>query len=257
LDGGKDFDHAAAVAPGRAMVDEGADIVDVGGESSRPGAQPVDEGEELRRVEPVVRALGDTVRISIDTMKPSVARAAIGAGASLVNDVGGRLTEVAAEAGVGLVIMHMRGEPPDMQRDPRYHDVVAEVSAWLGERAELARRAGIEEIYVDPGIGFGKTAAHNLALLRALPELVAKGTPVLVGTSRKSFLGRMGSDASGPALPPGERFEPSRATALWAMAAGAAIVRVHDVAASVAGARLVGEPIEAVSGLAQVAGVGR
>ena len=167
----------------------GADIVDVGGESSRPGAEPVAEGEELRRVVPVIEALSAHVRVSVDTVKRAVAEAAVGAGATLVNDISASLWPVAAEGGVGWVAMHMQGEPRTMQDAPSYDDVVAEVRRFLVERATAARVAGVHEVFIDPGIGFGKTTAHNLALLNHLPELVADGFPVLVGTSRKSVPG--------------------------------------------------------------------
>lgn len=241
FDGGRYFDRTAAIARGQAMIDEGADLIDIGGESTRPGAQPVDEAEELRRVLPVVAHLARRVRVSIDTMKPAVAEAAIALGATLVNDVGGALAPVAAGHGVGLVVMHRQGLPKDMQIDPRYDDVVTEVHTWLGEAAVSARGLGVEEVYVDPGIGFGKSVEHNLSLLRALPELVATGDPVLIGTSRKGFLGRL-AQRSGQALPePAQRLPGSLATAVWAMAAGAAIVRVHDVAPTRHAATLVAE----------------
>ncbi|HLI15204.1 MAG TPA: dihydropteroate synthase [Acidimicrobiales bacterium] len=240
FDGGRYFDRDAAIARGRQMVAEGADVIDVGGESTRPGADPVDEAEELRRVLPVVAALAKLARVSIDTMKPSVAAAAVDAGATLVNDVSASLASVAAAAGVGLVVMHMQGTPKTMQDDPRYEDVVREVHGALRAGAAAARAAGVEEVYVDPGIGFGKTLEHNLALLGALPELVAAGEPVLVGTSRKSFIGRVLAPPGAAPLPPAERFEGSLASAVWAMAAGVAMVRVHDVAPTVHAARLVG-----------------
>jgi dihydropteroate synthase len=246
-DGGRYFDRAAAIEHGRALVAEGADIVDVGGESSRPGAEPVGRDEELRRVLPVVAALAPEVRVSIDTMKPEVAMAAVEEGATLVNDVACCLADVAAATGAGLVVMHMRGTPKDMQRDPRYDDVVREVFDSLTRAATAAHAAGVGELYVDPGIGFGKTAEHNLALLQAVPELVALGEPVLIGTSRKSFLGRLLAPAGAPPLPPEERFEASLATAIWAMAAGAAIVRVHDVKATAQAARLVGEVVRSAA----------
>jgi dihydropteroate synthase len=239
FDGGRYFDHEAAIAHGREMIAAGADIVDVGGESTRPGADPVPADEELRRVLPVVEALAPAIRVSIDTMKPTVATAACEKGATLVNDVANHSARAAAAAGAGLVVVHMRGTPKQMQDDPRYDDVVAEVFGALDSAAAAARRLGVTEIYVDPGIGFGKTVQHNLELLRSLPELVARGVPVLVGTSRKSFLGRLAAPPGGESLPPGDRFEGSLATAVWAMAAGAAIVRVHDVAATVQAARLV------------------
>ncbi|HTZ09539.1 MAG TPA: dihydropteroate synthase [Acidimicrobiales bacterium] len=239
-DGGRYLDPEAAVAHGLAMAAEGADVVDVGGESSRPGATPVAEGEELRRVVPVVRGLAPHVRVSVDTVKPAVAVAAVAAGATLLNDISGGLWSVAAELGVGWVAMHMRGTPPTMQDDPRYDDVVAEVHAVLRRRAARARRAGVGEVWVDPGIGFGKTDAHNLALLRHLPELVAGGDPVVVGTSRKGFLGRLAPGPDGAPAPVAGRLPGSLATATWALAAGAGMVRVHDVAPAVEAATLVG-----------------
>jgi dihydropteroate synthase len=240
FDGGRYLALEAAVARGREMFEEGADIVDVGGESSRPGATPVGVDEELRRVLPVVGALARFGRVSIDTMKPEVAAAACEAGATLVNDVAGRSVGVAAKAGAGIVVMHLQGEPATMQLDPRYDDVVGEVFSALDAAAGAARAAGIDEVYVDPGIGFGKTAAHNLSLLRALPQLVGRGERVLVGTSRKSFLGRVIADSGSP-RPADERLEGSLATAVWAMACGCAAVRVHDVKETAMAARLVGD----------------
>ncbi len=241
FDGGRYFDREAAVERGRVLVAEGADIVDVGGESSRPGASPVEQAEELRRVLPVVAALAGLVRVSIDTAKPAVALAALAEGATIVNDTGGSLAGVAASAGAGLVLMHRKGTAADMQKDPRYDDVVAEVGAFLAAEAAAAHASGVRELWVDPGIGFGKTVAHNLALLEALPGLVAAGEPVLVGVSRKSFLGRIAAGVGRDPLAVEDRFEASLAGATWAMAAGAAIVRVHDVAATAAAARLVGD----------------
>jgi dihydropteroate synthase len=243
-DGGRWFDRQAAVAHGRRLVTEGADVVDVGGESTRPGAEPVDEDEEIRRVVPVVEALAPLVRVSVDTRKAAVAEAAVDAGATLINDVSASLHEVAAATGVGWVAMHMLGEPRTMQQDPRYDDVVAEVRDFLVERAEAAEAAGVAEVWVDPGIGFGKTAAHNLALLAGLPALVAAGWPVVVGTSRKSFVGRLLAESDGrpPAdgpVPVDDRLEGSLATAVVAMAKGAAMVRVHDVGPTVQAARVV------------------
>ena len=219
-DGGIYLDFEAAV---------GADVVDVGGESTRPGATAVTADEELRRVVPVVEALAGEVRVSIDTTKASVAHAALAAGATLLNDVSSSLAAVASEHGAGYVALHCKGTPADMQRDPHYDDVVSEVGEFLELRAADARAAGVGEVYVDPGIGFGKSVRHNLQLLAALPRLVATGVPVLVGTSRKSFIGHLGAD---------DRLEGSLASAVWAMACGAAVVRVHDVAATVQAARL-------------------
>jgi dihydropteroate synthase len=239
-DGGRWFDHDAAIARGLELVAEGADVVDVGGESTRPGAEPVDEAEERRRVVPVIEALAPHVRVSVDTRKAGVAEAALGAGATLLNDVSASLFEVAAGAGAGWVAMHMRGDPRTMQDDPRYDDVVAEVRAFLVGRAERARAAGVGEVWIDPGIGFGKDLRHNLALLAHVRDLVATGFPVLVGASRKRFLGVLtGVDD------PDDRLEGSLAAAVWAMSEGAAMVRVHDVRATVEAARIVGEEIAA------------
>ena len=233
-DGGRWLDRAAAVAQGRRLFAEGADIVDVGGESTRPGATPVDVTEELARVVPVIEELAGLGRVSVDTRKAEVAEAAVRAGASLLNDVSAALSPVAADLGVGWVAMHMRGDPATMQRDPSYDDVVTEVRDFLLDRADAARQAGVEEVWIDPGIGFGKTAEHNLALLKRLDVLVDTGLPVLVGTSRKSFLGRLTGDA-----PADDRLEPSVATATWAMAHGVGMVRVHDVQATVQAAKVV------------------
>jgi dihydropteroate synthase len=228
-DGGRFLDVDAAVAHGLAMVADGADVVDVGGESTRPGAAPVSDDDERRRVVPVIEALrAEGVRVSIDTRKASVAEAAVAAGASIVNDVSARLYDVAAATGAGWVAMHMQGEPQTMQSDPRYDDVVAEVRDFLVERAEVAAKAGVDEIWIDPGIGFGKTIAHNLELLGDLDALVATGIPVLVGTSRKSFLGRIAAGGGAP-LADDDRLEGSVASAVWAALRGAAALRVHDV----------------------------
>jgi dihydropteroate synthase len=241
-DGGQFMDHDLAVEHGLELVAAGADVVDVGGESSRPGAEPVGEAEELRRVVPVIEALAETVRVSVDTTKKAVAMAAIEAGATLVNDISASLWEVAASAGVGWVAMHMQGTPKTMQEAPRYDDVVAEVHGFLLDRASTAVAAGVAEVWVDPGIGFGKTLEHNLALLRRLPELTGAGFPVLVGTSRKGFLGTVAPRVDGSVAPMAERLEASLATATWAMLAGASMVRVHDVGPTVQAATLVGPP---------------
>ena len=235
-DGGRWTDPQRAVARGLEMAAEGAEVIDVGGESTRPGADPVDEAEECRRVVPVITVLAPSVRVSVDTRKAAVAEAAIAAGATLVNDVSASLWPVAATAGVGWVAMHMRGEPRTMQRDVHYDDVVGEVRSFLLARAERARAAGVDEVWVDPGIGFGKTAAHNLRLLRHLGELVAAGHPVLVGASRKAFLGSLLGGA-----PVDDRLEGSLAVAVWAATAGAAMVRAHDVAPTVEALRVVGD----------------
>jgi dihydropteroate synthase len=239
-DGGLYLDAERALSHGIDMFRHGADVVDVGGESSRPGAEPVSEREELRRVVPVVEALALHGRVSVDTVKRAVAEAAVDAGATLVNDISASLWPVAAQSGVGWVAMHMQGEPRTMQRDPRYHDVVTEVYGFLSARARAAVEAGVREVWVDPGIGFGKTASHNLSLLHHLPELVAEGFPVLVGTSRKSFLGRLSLGADGAAAGVEDRVPGSIATATWAMLAGASMVRVHDVPSALQAATLVG-----------------
>jgi dihydropteroate synthase len=252
-DGGLYATVDAAVARGLDLMAAGADIVDVGGESSRPGAEPVPVHVELDRVVPVVEALaaaaridGRGVRVSVDTVKPEVAAAALGAGATLLNDISASLHEVAAAAGAGWVAMHMQGRPRTMQDDPQYADVVAEVAAFLVQRAELALRAGVDEVWIDPGIGFGKTTSHNLSLLRHLDALVEAGSGagcagVVVGTSRKRFLGVLAaaSGADGPA-PVADRAEGSLATEAAALVAGAGMVRVHDVAATVQMTRLYG-----------------
>jgi dihydropteroate synthase len=237
-DGGRYLDPGAAVAHGMELVEAGADIVDVGGESTRPGAEPVSTDEELRRVLPVIAALAPHVRVSVDTRKAAVAEAAADAGATLINDVSASLWAVAATHGVGWVAMHMQGTPATMQRRPHYTDVVAEVAEVLADRAATARAAGVGEVWVDPGIGFGKTRDHNLALLRHLRRLAAIGEPLLIGTSRKTFLGDLAGGA-----PVDDRLEGSLATAVWAMTQGAAMVRVHDVAPVVQAARLVGEDV--------------
>ncbi len=243
-DGGLHLRSSDAIAHARRLVLEGADIIDVGGESSRPGAAPVDLDTELERVIPVIEALVGDVRVSVDTAKPAVAHVAIDAGATLVNDITASLHGVAAERGVGWVAMHMQGRPRTMQADPFYDDVVAEVTAELVASAEAARAAGVGEVWIDPGIGFGKTRAHNWELLAAIPHLVATGWPVAVGTSRKAFLGALLAEADaghgdvGP-TPVDDRLEGSVTTAVRAALDGAGLVRVHDVAATVAALRAV------------------
>ena len=234
-DGGRWLDPGAALAHGLEMAAAGAAVVDVGGESTRPGAEPVAEAEELRRVVPVVEALAPHVRVSIDTRKAAVAEGAIVAGATLVNDVSASLHAVAAAGGVGWVAMHMQGDPRTMQHAPRYDDVVTEVRDFLVARADAAERAGVDEVWIDPGIGFGKTVSHNLTLLKHLRVLADTGHPVLVGTSRKSFLGKLTGG------PDDDRFEGSLATSSWAMIEGASMVRVHDVPPAVQAAALVGD----------------
>lgn len=248
-DGGRWLDAAAAVRRGCELLAEGADIIDVGGESTRPGATPVPEEEELARVVPVIEALGTDVRaagarLSIDTRHAAVAAEAIAAGASIVNDVSASLHDVAADAGAGWIAMHMAGEPGTMQDDPRYHDVVAEVLGEVMAAAERGRAAGVDEVWIDPGIGFGKTFDHNWTLLAHLGRFVATGFPVVVGTSRKGFLGAVLAEADGTDGPAGidDRLEGSVTTAVWAASVGAGVIRAHDVAATVdalAGASLV------------------
>jgi dihydropteroate synthase len=233
FDGGRYLDLQRAVGHARRLIDEGADIVDVGGESTRPGSRPVSLDEERRRVLPVLEALRDCgAAVSIDTRKPELMVEAIAAGAAMVNDIGAfriaNALAAVARTSAALCIMHMRGEPQTMQEDPRYDDVVAEVRDFLVERIEAAERAGVgrARIVVDPGFGFGKTYEHNLALLRALGEFAALGVPVLAGLSRKSMLGRITGRAAD------ERVFASVAAALIAVRNGARIVRVHDVAAT-------------------------
>ncbi|MEW6167850.1 MAG: dihydropteroate synthase [Pseudomonadota bacterium] len=234
-DGGRYRERDAAVAHALQLVAEGAAIVDIGGESTRPGAAPVAEQEELDRVVPVIEALRarSDVVISIDTMKPAVMRAACAAGAEIVNDVGALTApgaiEAVREAGAAVCLMHMQGEPRTMQAAPHYADVVAEVRAFLLERLQACTKAGIDDnrIVVDPGIGFGKTLEHNLSLLANLRALAVGGRPLLIGVSRKSMFGRLlGREV-------GERLAGGLAAAALAVWQGAAIVRAHDVAATV------------------------
>lgn len=234
-DGGLHEDPAAAVAWGERMVAAGADIIDVGGESTRPGSEPLGVSEELARVRPVVQRLAaEDIPVSIDTRHADVAIACIEAGASIVNDVSGfrdaAMVKVAAESDVGVVIMHMLGEPLTMQAEPHYENVVAEVGGYLLAQAVSLEAAGVarERIAIDPGIGFGKTLEHNLALLRAVPELASYGYPVLIGASRKRFIGELTSVGR-----PADRLGGSVAAALSAARLGAAIVRVHDVSETV------------------------
>ncbi len=230
-DGGAYLDRRQAVEHAYTMVEAGADIVDVGGESTRPGSLPVPEDEELARVIPVVEELAaGGVVVSVDTRKPKVAAAALDVGAEIVNDVSGLrhpdMRAVVADAGAGVVIMHMQGEPATMQQDPRYDDVVAEVEAFLLAQAELAREAGVssEAVVIDPGIGFGKTVDHNLELLRHLHRLAGHRYPVMVGTSRKTFLRRITGTEEVHRLD-----EATAVTVALAVAQGVAVVRVHDV----------------------------
>jgi dihydropteroate synthase len=257
-DGGRFYDHESATEHGRRLVAEGADVVDVGGESTRPGAEPVPADEEKRRVLPVVEALvADGVAVSIDTRKAEVAEAAVAAGARTINDVSASLAEVAAAGGVAYVAMHMLGDPRTMQSEPRYGDVVADVRDFLVERADAAVAAGVSDVWIDPGIGFGKTLEHNLDLLANLDVLVATGYPVLVGTSRKSSIGRLlaRADRTEAIPPPGDRLAGSVATAAWAYLRGAALVRAHEVAptrrAADAVRRLAGEAAPTGAAVAQ------
>jgi dihydropteroate synthase len=246
-DGGLWLDPAAAIAHGRELVDDGAAILDVGGESTRPGARPVPADEQLRRVVPVLEGLqGTKARISIDTTKASVAEAALDLGAGIVNDVtalrdDADLAALVADRGATVILMHMLGEPRTMQDDPRYDDVVDDIKAFLEERMRYAVDAGVaeERIWLDPGIGFGKTVDHNLTLLQRLREFTELGRPIVVGTSRKGFIGTItGQDVEG-------RVPGTIATNVIALANGAEVFRVHDVAAvaqalEVAGATLRG-----------------
>jgi dihydropteroate synthase len=239
-DGGRFLEAEAAITHALELIDEGAEIIDVGGESTRPGAEPVGADEELRRVRPVIEAIAAVTdrsvaahpQISIDTSKASVACAALDAGATLVNDVTAlrgdpQMGAIVAESGAECCLMHMLGEPRTMQLEPRYDDVVDDVKAFLLERLEFAVAAGIEErrVLLDPGVGFGKTVAHNLELLRRLDELVALGRPLVIGTSRKSFLGRIAGAPDGS-----QRLAGTLATNVLALERGASVFRVHDVA---------------------------
>ncbi len=237
-DGGLFASPEQAIARAGAMIDEGADLIDVGGESTRPGAEPVPTDEELRRVMPVIEGLAGRVRISIDTRNGDVARVAVTAGATLINDVSASLGPVAAQLGVGYVAMHMLGDPRTMQDRPRYDDVVTEVGRFLVECADRASADGCTEVWIDPGFGFGKTEAHNRELLVRLHELVDSGYPVLVGLSRKRWIGAMHtrsdqriSDEPIGVVGTADRREGSVATATYAMMQGARMIRVHDVKA--------------------------
>jgi dihydropteroate synthase len=230
-DGGLYFDEEAAIAHGEQLVRDGADLLDVGGESTRPGAEEVGVEEERARVEPVVSDLaGRGHEVSIDTSKLAVAEAALDAGASIVNDVTAlradpEIGALCADRGAGLVLMHMQGTPRTMQLEPAYDEVVGDVKAFLAERLEAATAAGVaeERIWLDPGIGFGKTLDHNLELLRRLGELRDLGRPLVVGTSRKSFIGKLdGSEV-------GDRIGGTIASSILALAEGADVLRVHDV----------------------------
>ena len=234
-----------AVARGRDLFDAGCDIVDVGGESTRPGAAHVSDDEERARVLDVVAELARYGPVSIDTQKETVARAAIAAGATVLNDVSSTLVEVAGELGVGYVGMHRRGGAADMQDDPHYDDVVAEIVAYLRDVASRASSAGVSPLWLDPGIGFGKTTQHNIALLAHVDQFVALanefGAGVLIGTSRKRFLGELSGG-----LDVDQRLEGSIATEAWALLQGVSMVRVHDAAAAVQLRELLTRPVEEV-----------
>ena len=240
-DGGHFFDPNAALRHGINMVDRGADLLDIGGESTRPGSDSVPAEEEWRRISPVIRGLARKVDVplSVDTMKADVAANAIEAGAAIVNDVSGlqdpAMVRAVSKSHVGVVAMHMLGNPKTMQQHPRYDDVILEVRAFLADRVRVLMAAGLhgETIAIDPGVGFGKTLEHNLALLRHLDRLVALGHPVVIGVSRKSFIERLGGGASG------ERIPGSIAAATLAVSKGAQIVRAHDVAETVQAMRVV------------------
>lgn len=244
-DGGRFFAEAAAVSHALALLDAGAAMLDIGGESTRPNAEPVSEAEELARIAPViaqVKALRPEALISIDTMKPAVAEAAMAAGAGIWNDVTALRwapdsLDRAAAMSCGVVLMHMQGEPRSMQVAPQYDAVVPEVCGFLAERAQAAIAAGVarSRIWLDPGLGFGKTLEHNLALLRAIPELKALGFPVVIGASRKSMIARL--DPAGGARPD-DRLGGSLAAALLAASKGADVVRVHDVRETVQALRV-------------------
>jgi len=233
-DGGRYFSTTAALAGARLLIDEGADILDVGGESTRPGSAPVSAAEEMERVLPVIAALRQNFDcpLSVDTWKADVAEAALAAGADIINDISGlsfdpRMAGVIARSGAGVVIMHIRGTPRDMQKDPHYEDVTGEVGEWLARQVELALAAGVrrEQIVIDPGLGFGKRLEDNFTLLRELGRLGELRLPILAGPSRKSFIGRVLD------LPPDDRVEGTAAAVTAAILNGARIVRVHDVRA--------------------------
>ncbi len=236
----------AAIRRGRELFDVGCDVVDVGGESTRPGADVVEEPEEMARVVPVIRELAHYGPVSVDTKKEAVARFAVIAGATIINDVSSTLLGLAGELDVGYVAMHAKGDPKTMQLNPTYEDVVEEVAAFLGDVAAKARDLGVRPLWIDPGIGFGKTVTHNLALLANIRRLVdlaqEYGAGVIVGTSRKRFLGVLGAHE----LDVDERLEGSIATEAWAMLEGVSMVRVHDAVAAVQLRELLVRPVEEV-----------
>lgn len=247
-DGGRFDTLSAAIRQARRLIADGADVLDIGGESTRPGADAVSEAQETDRVVPLIRAIRaeSQIAISVDTMKPAVARAAIAAGATIWNDVtalraAANSLTVAAELGCEVVLMHMQGEPRTMQAEPRYEDVVGEVTAFLAARAQAAVEAGVarDRIWLDPGIGFGKhMIRHNLPLLAGLSSIVALGFPVLLGVSRKRFIGAVDGDGPGGQAPPQSRLGGSIAGALAGAVAGVAAVRVHDVRETVQALRV-------------------
>ena len=241
-DGAQYSTPEAAVARGRQLFDEGAAVVDVGGESTRPGAEPVPVGEELARVVDVVAGLAPHGRVSIDTTKPEVARAAVASGAGILNDVSASMHELAAELSVVWIAVHRQGTPATMQVAPYYADVVAEVGGYLAASVERGLAAGVPEVWIDPGIGFGKTTGHNLELLANLRSLSMLGVPVVVGASRKRFIGELHSRSDGGGreeVSTDDRLEGSLAAAAWALAQGVAVIRVHDVAATVGAMKVV------------------
>ena len=231
-DGGRYLDASRAIAYAHQMIEDGADIIDIGGESSRPGASPVSTDEELARVLPVIEALanGTEALLSIDTYKPAVARSALQAGANIVNDItalgNADMAEIVAAMDAGLILMHMKGVPRTMQRSPVYRDLIPEILTFLRQRIDKAQTEGVcpDRIMIDPGIGFGKTGEHNLEILRCLDRFRSLEKPILIGTSRKAFIGKILN------LPnPDDRLEGTAATVAWAIAHGADVVRVHDV----------------------------
>jgi dihydropteroate synthase len=245
-DGGSFHDRKAAIAHGLRLIDEGADIIDVGGESTRPGAAPVDEKEELHRVMPVIEALADKAPVSVDTTKPAVARAALKSGAVIINDVAANradfeMWEVVAEARAGYVLMHMQGTPQTMQDNPRYKNVVQEVNEFFDERLKRLNAFAVasDQVVLDVGIGFGKTVEHNLQLLAGLKAFTKWKRPILLGASRKGFIGRITG-----AEQPADRLAGSLACACWGIAAGANIIRAHDVAATRQAVRMSGSILQ-------------
>jgi dihydropteroate synthase len=234
-DGGSFLETADAIRRAETLLVEGADVIDVGGESTRPGAAPVPIEVELARVLPVIEAIADRCSVSIDTRHEAVARAAVDAGAVIINDVSASLAEVAADVGAGWIAMHMQGVPETMQSDPSYRSVVDDVQEFLIGRADHARSIGVERVWIDPGFGFGKRLEHNLALLAATDRFVASGHPVVIGTSRKSMIGTLLARSDGvDAVAADDRLEGSVATACFAAAAGVDMIRVHDVGPTVA-----------------------